>query len=204
MGWARRCWHFPGGSWRQARRWRRGGLGWGRGPGSGCISQPLLRVLREQGPKQGPAQPPPTRALLTSWGHGAQNIPAPARLRGRAGLCSGPLPGLPHLELHWGKGLGHDAHTVLPDRPLRWLHLAGLQVAASGNQLGLWPGPWGWGWASVPSSESRLGLQGEESGSDGPRVVAWGGGIPCRPALRGSIVSGCSPGQARRDTPEGS
>lgn len=33
----------------------------------------------------------------------------------------------------------------------------------------------------MPSSESHLGLQGEESGSYGPRVVAWGGGIPCRP-----------------------
>lgn len=56
----------------------------------------------------------------------------------------------------------------------------------------------------MPSSESRLGLQGKESGSDGPRVVAWEGGLPCRPVPRGSVISGCSPGQVCRDTPEGS
>lgn len=75
-----------------------------------------------------------------------------------------------------GKGLGHDAHTVLPDHsavrcPIRRASRWQRQVTSWG-----WgQAPWGWGWASVPSSESHLGLQGEESGSDCPRVVAWGG-----------------------------
>jgi len=51
----------PAGSWGQSCEVMGAGRG---GPG---IGQPLLRALREQGPKQRPASAPPTRALLTSW-----------------------------------------------------------------------------------------------------------------------------------------
>lgn len=148
-------------------------------------------------------RPPPTRALLTSWEHGARNIPAPARLCGRAGLCSRLLPGLPHLELHWGKGLGHDAHTVLPDHPLRWLHPAGLQVAASGNQLGLGSGPWGWGWASVPLQSPIWDYRARRVVLTAPGWSPGEGESLVDLVPSGSVISGCSPGQVRRDTPRG-
>lgn len=108
----------------------------------GDRGQPLLRVLREQAPNKGWPRPLLPVPSSPPGEHGAQNIPAPARLGGRACLHRGPQPGLwgpraGHLRgACWTKGPGGHAHAVLLDRPLCWRDPAGCPAAPSGTGRG--------------------------------------------------------------------
>lgn len=132
-----------------------GGGGWAGGGGRVGLykSAPPQGAVRTRPQTRASAAPSYPCPPLTSWEHGAQTFQHPARLCGRAGLCSRLLPGLPTWSCT-GEGAGpRCSRTVLPDHPLRWLHPAGLQVWQ--RQVTSWGwGPLGWGWASVPLQKS--------------------------------------------------